>query len=69
MRLTCIICTLLLVFTALCGAAYAFTGFNALLLFCFGNATALRAVLAVNGVAGLFLIYALIVFKPFKGLK
>ncbi|MGN0813573.1 MAG: hypothetical protein ACI4MQ_08735 [Candidatus Coproplasma sp.] len=69
MRLTCILCTVNLINLALFGGVYAFTGYNLLLLFSFNNVIAMRAFLAVCAVSALFEIYAMIVFKPFKGLK
>lgn len=69
MRFTCNLCLLILIFTALCGGVYAFTGFNILYLLCFQNRAVYLSVLAVNGIAALFTLYALILFKPFKGLK
>lgn len=69
MRLTCIICTLLLVISGIFGGVYAFTGFNLPLFLCFGSEALYRSFLAVNAVAALFIIYALPTFKPFKGLK
>ncbi len=69
MRLTCILCTLNLIILALCGGVYAFTGFNLLLFLSFNSITAMRAFLAICAVSALFEIYALLVLKPFKGLK
>ncbi len=69
MRLTCILCTLNLIILALCGGVYAFTGFNLLLFLSFNSLTAMRSFLAICAVSALFEIYALLVLKPFKGLK
>lgn len=69
MRLTCIICALNLIYLGICGGVYAFSGFRLLLFLCLNNATVMRCVLAVDFVSALFLIYALLVFRPFKGLK
>lgn len=69
MRLTCITCILNLVYLGICGGIYAFCGVNALLFLCLGNLTVMRCVLAVGFVSALFMIYALFVLKPFKGLK
>ena len=69
MRLTCTICTLNLIILGICGGVFAFSGFNLLLFLCFYNFTAMRCVLAVGFVSALFIIYALLVFKPYKGLK
>lgn len=69
MRLTCILCTLNLVILGICGGVYAFSGFNFLLFLCFYNAVAMRSFLAVCSVSALFVIYAMLVFKPYRGLK
>ncbi|MCI8368462.1 MAG: hypothetical protein HFJ81_02390 [Clostridia bacterium] len=69
MRLTCIICTVNLIILGICGGVFAFSGFNLLLFLSFNNLTAMRCFLAVCSVSALFEIYALSVFKPFKGLK
>lgn len=53
----------------ICGGVFAFSGFNLLYFLCFNNLTVTRCFLAVASVAALFEIYALIVFKPFRGLK
>ncbi len=69
MRLTCILCVTLLITCGIFGGIYAFTGFDLLYFLCMGNETVYRSFFAVNSVAALFTVYALIVFKPFKGLK
>ena len=69
MRITAVICTIDLIFLGICGGVYAFTGFNLLQFLCFYNATIMRAVLGVCFVAALFCIYALIAFRPYRGLK
>lgn len=69
MRLTCIICTLNLIILGICGGVYAFSGFNLLLFLCFNDFTAMRCVLAVGFISALFAAYAMLVFKPYKGLK
>lgn len=69
MRLTCIICTLNLILLGVFGGVYAFSGFNALLFICFNNLTAYKSLLAVGAISSLFELFALIAFKPFKGLK
>lgn len=69
MRLTCIICTLNLIILGICGGVFAFSGFNLLLFMCFYNLTAMRCFLAVGFVSALFNVYAMLVFKPYKGLK
>lgn len=69
MRLTCILCTLNLVILGICGGVYAFSGFNLLFFMCFYNPVAMRSFLAVAFVSALFVVYAMLVFKPYKGLK
>ncbi|MGN0817563.1 MAG: hypothetical protein ACI4L9_01220 [Candidatus Coproplasma sp.] len=69
MRLSCLICATNLITLGIFGGVYAFFGFNLLQFLCLNNLTAMRITLAVDFVSALFLIYALIVFKPFKGLK
>lgn len=69
MRLSCNICVILLIVLGICGGIFAFSGFNLLLFLCFFNNTAYRCALAAGLVAAAFTLYALLVFKPFKGLK
>lgn len=69
MRLTCIICTVNLIILGICGGVFAFSGFNILPYLFFDNVTAMRCFLAIAFVSALFEIYALIIFRPFKGLK
>lgn len=69
MRFSCNLCLLILIFLAVCGGVYAFSGFNLLLFLCFGNAYIMRSALATGLVAAAFSLYSLIAFKPFKGLK
>lgn len=67
--MTCIMCTVNLVLLGIFGGVFAFTGFNLLQFVCFNNPVAMRTFLAICAVSALFVIYALLVFKPFKGLK
>jgi uncharacterized membrane protein YuzA (DUF378 family) len=69
MRLTCIICLLNLIILGICSGVTALSGFELLLLLCFENEIVLRCFWAICSVSALFLIYALIVLKPFKKLK
>lgn len=69
MRLSCNLCVIILVFLAICGGIFAFSGFNLLLFLSFYNYVIYRSILAIGLVAALFTVYALLVFKPFKGLK
>ena len=69
MRLSCNLCILILIFLGICGGVYAFSGFNLLLFICFSNNIFYRSLLAIGLVSALFTVYALLVFKPFRGLK
>ena len=69
MRLSATICLLYLALLGICGGIYAFSGFNLLYFICFENMTAVRIVLGICFVSALFSLYALIAFKPFRGLK
>lgn len=69
MRFSCNLCTLLLVSLGIFAGVSALFNFNLLLFLCFGSQLAYRSFLAVCGVAALFNLYSLIVFKPYKGLK
>ena len=69
MKLTSILCTLILVTLGICSAVYAFSGFNLLYFMCFKLDSAYRSFLAVSGVSALYIVYSLIAFKPYKGLK
>ena len=69
MRLSCNLCLLILVGLGICGGVFAFTGYNLLIFLCIFNQYVYRSALAIGAVAGFFTVYALIIFKPFKGLK
>lgn len=69
MKLTCYMCTAILILLALFGGVYSFFKFNLLWFLCFKNEVIFRSFLAVGFVAALFDIYALFTFRPFKGLK
>jgi hypothetical protein len=69
MRLSCIICSLNLIILGLCGGVFSLFSVNPLYFIFLKNITAMRIYLAISAVSALFLIYALITFKPFKGLK
>lgn len=69
MRLSCIFCSAITLFICLCGGVRALTGFDLLGFVCLFNDVARDAVLAAGGVCALFLVYALIALKPFRGLK
>jgi len=69
MKATCYICVANLIILGICGGIFAFSGFNILEFLSFGNQFFYRSFLAVCAVSSLFTVYALIAFKPFKGLK
>lgn len=69
MRLTCYLCILILVALGICGGVFAFSGVDILYFACFKNPVIHKSVLAVGFAAAIFSVYALVVFKPFKGLK
>ena len=69
MRLSCILCVSILIALGICGAVFAFTGFNLLLFLCLGSQVTYRSFLAISGVAALFTIFALVTFRPFRGLR
>lgn len=69
MRFTCFLCFGILIALGICGAVYAFSGFNLLYFLCFGSQVAYRCVLGIGGACALFAIYAIIIFRPFKHLK
>lgn len=69
MRMTSVLCVVLLVALGICGGVYAFSGFNLLYFLCFNTEYIYRSFLAVCGVAALYTVYALFAFKPFRGLK
>lgn len=69
MRLSCNLCIIILVLLGICGGVFAFSGFNLLLFLCFYNNMIYRSLLGIGLVSALFTVYALLVFRPFKGLK
>ena len=69
MRMTSVLCVILLITLGICGGVYAFSGFNLLYFLCFKMEVAYRSFLAVCGVAALYSIYSLFAFRPFRGLK
>lgn len=69
MRLSCNLCVIILIFLGICGGVLAFSGFNLLLFLCFYNYVIYRSILAIGLVAAVFTVYAMLVFKPFRGLK
>ncbi len=69
MRLSCNLCTLILVILGICGGVFAFSGFNLLLFLCLYNSYIYRTFLGISAVAALFVLYSLFIFKPYRGLK
>ncbi len=69
MKMTCYMCFANLIVLGIIGGVYAFSGFDLLNAITFGNQLIYRGFLAVCAVSALFCVYALIMFKPFKGLK
>lgn len=69
MRLSCNLCLIILILLGICGGVFALLDFNLLLFLCFYSSIIYRSILAIGLVSAIFVIYALLVFKPFKGLK
>lgn len=69
MRLTSVLCVILLITLGIFAGVYAFSGFNLLFFLCFKIEHVYRAFLAVCSVAAVYSIYSLFAFRPFKGLK
>lgn len=69
MKASAYLCSFILIFIAICGGVYAFSGVNALLFLCFNVVLFERIVLALGFVSALFMLYAILFFKPFKSLR
>ncbi len=69
MKASAYLSSIILIFIAICGGIYAFFGVDALLFLCFYSLTVKRIVLAAGFVCALFLLYAILFFKPFKSLR
>ncbi len=69
MKLTTLICCALLIAFGLGACLYALTGFDALLFLTAGNRTLARALLSLAGVAALWMLFWLVVFRPTKPLR
>ncbi len=69
MKLTTLICCSFLALIGILASVYALSGFDLLLFFCFYNTTVYRAVLSLSGVAGAWLVFWLIAFRPTKSLS
>ena len=59
----------ILILYGLFAALYAFTGYNLLLVLCFGKRFLYRAALSLAGVAALWLLFWLLAFRPPKFLS
>lgn len=69
MRMTCNLCIAFLIVSSIFGGVYALSGVNVLYFLCFKNEIIFRTLLVQTAVAGLFTIYSMLVFKPFRKLK
>lgn len=69
MRITSVLCVVLLIALGICGGVYAFGGFDLLYFLCFKSEYVYRSFLAVCFVAAAYTVYALFAFRPFRGLK
>lgn len=69
MKASAYFCSFILIFIAICGGAYAFSGVDALLFLCFNNVIFKRVILALGFVSALFMLYCILYFKPFKALR
>lgn len=69
MKATCILSLIILIFIGLCFGAFALSGFNLLLFFCFYNVIAYRIALAAGGAASAWLIFWAVAFKPFDNVR
>lgn len=69
MKLTTIICSIVLIAFSVFATVYALSGFNLLLFICFGNVTVMRALMSLTGIAGAWLLFWLIAFRPMKYLS
>lgn len=67
--MTCYLCATNLVILGICAAVFAFSGFDLIAFLALGKPIIYNVFYGICGVSALFLIYAMIVFKPFKGLK
>lgn len=69
MKMTSYTCLINLIVLGICAAVYAFTGFDLIKFITLGNDILYRSFLGICGVSALYMIYAIFIFKPFKGLK
>lgn len=66
MKLTTWISCGILIFFGICASVFALSGFDLFLFLCGSNTTVYRALLSLAGVAALWLLFWLIVFRPTK---
>ena len=69
MKLSCMLCSFVLIALGICGGVYALTGFDPLLFLCLGSPAAAGAAMGAGGVWGLFSAYAAAALKPFSRLR
>ena len=69
MKLSCMLCSFVLIALGICGGVYALTGFDLLLFLCLGSPAAARAAMGAGGVCGLFSAYAAAALKPYSRLR
>lgn len=66
MKITTLICLPILIALGIFAAVYALSGFNLLLFLCWGNVYLFRGLLALSGVAALWVAFWAIAFRPTK---
>ena len=64
MKVSCILCTVIVVLFGILALIYALFEVNLLLILCMNNPVLYRSALSVNAVAAAFLAFWLIAFKP-----
>ena len=64
MKITTYICCAILILFGLFACVFALTGFNVLLFLTAGNVLIYRSLLSLAGIAALWLLFWLIVFRP-----
>ena len=69
MKFTTLLCCSILIFFGLCSTLFAFTQFNLLLFLCAQKETVYRALFAIQGLAGLWLMFWLIAFRPTRSIS
>ena len=69
MKFTTLLCCAVLIFFAISSSVFAFTQFNLPLFLCGNNPILFRALLAIDGLCGLWLLFWLIAFRPTKSIS